>query len=439
MTIEEKAKAYDEAYKVAAELHNLCKEGTQTAFHRANLEMMFPKLKESEDERIRKTITAVIGCYDSENSYFKEVSKKKCLAWLEKQGEQKSADKVEPKFKVGDIIIKSQNSDINKFGKFKITDIKDGRYWVNEFVICEISEQDEWKLVKVKPKLFNVGDWIISIDDEGNRTIEKIIEFWGDKVRLIDTNGYYTLWPQHELNYYHLWAIQDAKDGDVLCCENGWTCIFKTLVNDETFSSYCFMDNTKWFCETGSECHTLKEEFVKAYNGKIYPATKEQRDTLFAKIKEAGYEWDGNKKELKKIEQKPVIKMKTPEESLGISSEEYNKIVDECIYGDDKSTWGKPKLKEREQKPAEWSVEDILMLSSCIEIMLTVDSTEEQQNWLKSLQYRMQPQQEWSEKDENYINDLIKYFSQNERLENTKEDIVIWLKSLRPQNRWKPR
>ena len=96
-----------------------------------------------------------------------------------------------------------------------------------------------------------------------------------------------------------LWDItKDAKAGDVLVCENGWTCIFKTLVNDENFSSYCFMDNTKWFCETGSECHTLKEEFVKAYNGKIYPATKEQRDILFQKMKEAGYEWDAEKKEL---------------------------------------------------------------------------------------------------------------------------------------------
>ena len=30
------------------------------------------------------------------------------------------------------------------------------------------------------------------------------------------------------------------------------------------------------------------------------PATKEQRDLLFAKMKEAGYEWDADKKELKK-------------------------------------------------------------------------------------------------------------------------------------------
>ena len=36
----------------------------------------------------------------------------------------------------------------------------------------------------------------------------------------------------------------------------------------------------------------------------VKPATKIQRDFLFRKIKEAGYEWDAEKKELKKIEQK---------------------------------------------------------------------------------------------------------------------------------------
>ena len=34
----------------------------------------------------------------------------------------------------------------------------------------------------------------------------------------------------------------------------------------------------------------------------IHPATEEQRDLLFQKMKEAGYTWDAEKKELKKIE-----------------------------------------------------------------------------------------------------------------------------------------
>ncbi|MBQ2175697.1 MAG: hypothetical protein II453_11800, partial [Alphaproteobacteria bacterium] len=96
--------------------------------------------------------------------------------------------------------------------------------------------------------------------------------------------------------YYRLWAIADAKDGDVLATDNGWTCIFQAF-DGYVFSSYCFMDSQKWFCEVGAEGHTLDSRI----NGNIHPATKEQRDLLFAKMREAGYEWDEKKKELKKI------------------------------------------------------------------------------------------------------------------------------------------
>lgn len=36
----------------------------------------------------------------------------------------------------------------------------------------------------------------------------------------------------------------------------------------------------------------------------IHPATKEQRDLLLQKMKEAGYKWDTEKKELKKEKSK---------------------------------------------------------------------------------------------------------------------------------------
>ena len=56
------------------------------------------------------------------------------------------------------------------------------------------------------------------------------------------------------------------------------------------------MDSQKWFCEVGSEGHTLDSRI----NGNIHPATKEQRGQFFKKMKEAGYTWDEEKKELKK-------------------------------------------------------------------------------------------------------------------------------------------
>ena len=170
-----------------------------------------------------------------------------------------------------------------------------------------------------KPK-FKVGDWIIYKDN-----IWKICNIsLGAYYELLGVSGDVSIRHFEGVDKIaHLWAIQDAKDGDVLCCESGWTCIFKTLVNDETFSSYCFMDKTKWFCETGCECHTLKEEFMKAYNGKIYPANKEQRNILMKAMANAGYTFDFEKKELKKIEQQePVV-----EEPEPITEESKSKLL----------------------------------------------------------------------------------------------------------------
>lgn len=44
----------------------------------------------------------------------------------------------------------------------------------------------------------------------------------------------------------------------------------------------------------------------------------------------------------------------------------------------------------------------------------------------------------WSEEDEKYVKDLVDYFTGGLSLKHTEEDIAKWLKSLRPQNRWKP-
>jgi len=91
-----------------------------------------------------------------------------------------------------------------------------------------------------------------------------------------------------------------------------------------------------------------------------------------------------------------------------------------------------PQLKQ------EWSEEDEAKLKS---ILFHISDVENKDviDWLKSLKNRVQPQQEWSEEDENRINRLIAYFEDKESF-TAEDDIVYanWLKSLRPQNRWKP-
>ena len=156
----------------------------------------------------------------------------------------------------------------------------------------------EYKDGKIVETRFKIGDLITNGILVGE--IDEIHElgyhaYFGD---------YYADVP--DIENWHKWTIQDAKDGDVLCSESGWACIFKSLNDGDTFSSYCFMDSTKWFCEEGSECHTLSKEFMKAYNRELKPATKEQREKLFAAMADAGYKWDAENKQLRKIEQNPA-------------------------------------------------------------------------------------------------------------------------------------
>ena len=79
LSIEEKVKAYDELLIKAKQIHN--KENDVLILH--TIEDLFPELKESEDERIRKRIIALV------NAHGQGMYKDEVLAWLEKQGEQK--------------------------------------------------------------------------------------------------------------------------------------------------------------------------------------------------------------------------------------------------------------------------------------------------------------------------------------------------------------
>ena len=83
MNIEEKAKAYDEAYKRVA-----VRFGSNVA------DEIFPELKESEDEKIRNFLIDFIKvCGWTEKKDQGWPLREECIAWLEKQGAQKPADK----------------------------------------------------------------------------------------------------------------------------------------------------------------------------------------------------------------------------------------------------------------------------------------------------------------------------------------------------------
>ena len=116
-----------------------------------------------------------------------------------------------------------------------------------------------------------------------------------EKQKLFDAikeNGY--RW-NSESKTLENWTIQDAKDGDVIFYDDGWTCIFK-CIHGIWYSSYCFITSDGEF-HTAYETHAVDSTI----NGNAHPATKEQCNFLFQKIKEAGYKWNPETKTLEKL------------------------------------------------------------------------------------------------------------------------------------------
>ena len=103
MTQEEKAKAYDKALEIAKAWCKL----DNNDLSNEDLETLFPELKESEDERIRKEMI------DFMSSQLKSLmppcpsneTLKTWIAWLEKQGVQKPAWSEEDEKMLNDIIV----------------------------------------------------------------------------------------------------------------------------------------------------------------------------------------------------------------------------------------------------------------------------------------------------------------------------------------------
>ena len=103
-----------------------------------------------------------------------------------------------------------------------------------------------------------------------------------------------------------------------------------------------------------------------------------------------------------------------------------------------------------EQKPA-WSEEDEKLVKNLISTLSNLyarnliekETKEKYINLLKPLKDRVQPKQEWSEEDKKRMNHIIQFLEDKDRWKDSErafpiEEDIRWLKSLRPQNTWKP-
>ena len=87
MIRDEKARAYD---KVVNKLKEFLAQGADSLITRANVQDFFPELSISDDELIRKEIIEFLQL--PHRQFVGNRKQEKWIAWLEKQGEQNSAD-----------------------------------------------------------------------------------------------------------------------------------------------------------------------------------------------------------------------------------------------------------------------------------------------------------------------------------------------------------
>lgn len=249
----------------------------------------FPELKEPEDEKIKREIVAYINeLADLKN----EKIPTKWLAWLEKQREQAKfesnpvwSEEDEEMLKWLCRIIHSQRLD----KAITLKEESELGEWIDKWLNYNPqTKQSEQPTNKIKPR-FKEGDWITD-----GRITCKVLGVTGKSYEVYLHNDDYCHFEtdiQTVDQYYRLWTIQDTKDGDVLVDEDNNIGIYVGK-NDDFWHSCIYLgcDGCLHGINVGA--------YHKHKNTK--PAAKEQRNLLFQKIKEEGYEWDAQKKEVKK-------------------------------------------------------------------------------------------------------------------------------------------
>ena len=341
MTQEEKAKAYDEVREKIA-----IRFGSNVA------DEIFSQFEMSEDERIRKALKEYfINSFRNNGvAAICGVHIKDVFAWLEKQGDK---DKL-----------------IQELGEYKVK-------YTQEVLSQYLEKQGgQNQPDKIEPK-FKVGDWVVQ-ENIGTYKVVEVCESWYE---VIDSqNKHYSIGFDKEY-MCHIWSIKDAKDGDVLAeSEGNVILMFRRIGNtewDDVIDYHCYYEcyREDFFIQEDVE------HWGNTENSQLKPATKEQCDLLFSKMKEAGYEWDADAKKLNKFEKKT---------------------------------------------DSGWSEEDEEFLRRAINT--TKDNYPVTANWLKSLKDRIQPQikQKWSEEDEKMLNHIIGYLHSGDDFQTG----IDWLKSI---------
>ena len=201
---------------------------------------------------------------------------------------QEAAEKYFPELKESE----DERTQLTEFLKDLIDKGASDRYGRKDFERWKfwLERQGEKKPDEKVESKFKIGDWVI--DEIGIvYQIANVIKYVTYHTYGYDVvgGGYFN----DNTEGVRLWTIQDAKAGDVLCWDDS-KCIalFKNIYDNDSFESYGFVGHRTGIFQPSESYHDIKD---------AHPATKVQRERFFAKMREAGYEWDAETLELKKI------------------------------------------------------------------------------------------------------------------------------------------
>ena len=273
MTDKEKVKAYDEALKKASAAYK-----DEDKHLKATLERIFPELNKNKDEMVKTAILNHLkimwgNCQDD----ICGVHVEDAIAWLEKQGEQTKQAHF-PKFTFDDVLalqccmetVKKVQEDKELYEKLNLIHSK-----IYDAYSSNTEKINKKPTDKIEPK-FKIGDWVVRGD-----TIAQILDIQEQYYIGLDINGKDFV-SSRFLNddKIHLWTLQDAKDGNVLV--NGSNIFIFHHIDNKRLMGYCHvnMDDGNLYNDIG------RNECFCTIDAPITPATKEQRDILFRKIKE---------------------------------------------------------------------------------------------------------------------------------------------------------
>lgn len=418
-------KKYKEALSKAKELSdsNPSDEGVQKW-----IQDTFPELRESEDERIRKALMQNLKeRFGRKGNMGEDLDMPDVLAWLEKQkevydngfhdGYQFGIHEEKPfKWTKHDEAVRKEAISCLKYWKNIIPnesaeDYKNILYWLENELSIHTEKQGEKKPADYENPNIQQNDFapksaMEAIKEEkvdnANKVEQKFKEgdwvvYQNQTFQVTKNSGNNLILQGRRYQTYFIeelckpWTIDDAKDGDVLSFNDGHGNDSIELIKSITDKKIEF-----WFCLTNSNRYEVFDGITPYTNivsrKDATPATKEQRDILFKAMKEAGYEWDAEKKELKKIEHNPAEWSEMDEEYL-------NNAIYACLnqYGN-----------------------------------ISVTAI-----WLKSLKGRVLPQPKWSEEEKKRIDriiDVLDWAEDKGRISYSDwEDYVTYVRCLRPQ------